>query len=628
MDKLERVHRELVERLERYAVTLVERHLAILTGAGRVELREAIVGHTHPVYIEEAVKETMKHWVQGHDMILDECEEQGGKGGGFYAYVQHNRGLTFDELQTILNTGYESSRIEEGEYRYFRFFEAVMIHDKVSRRQFTLNPALQPMLKDDFGTYLKVLEYFQIPVVNFFLHFQIPAYFPFKALQRHSYLTGGSGSGKSELLKIIFYCLQGRTQAKRSASLVLFDPHSDLAVDCMQFMMNRKHRDRLIYFDLNIHRLLGTKERFKPIINPFDIEDKTPENVGSITGELVKAFVELIGQGFSDSMEAVLPPCISTVLFKPNGSIKDLQNFMVEGRNTELVKLARKNPIEEHRYFFESGGFDLPKYKQTKDAIYIRVQKLLNRPSFAKLVLGKSTINLQKELDGGKVILLNLSKGDLSDGGSFGKLVLALIQGIGFRRTATPKERRMPVFMFIDEFQNYVMESVKEMFEELRKFNMALFVAQQYVGQNVSEDFLNSLFANTNLKIIGSNDPRVLDKLSRSTGISMELLKKLPEFSFYVHNRRSKAEQKFFRVNAPANLVSKKNNHYLTKSETKELLTWFVQTSGYYVRDDSPRSEPERVRPERAERITEKQSLLHPEMAKREDNLPRSKFSE
>lgn len=65
-------------------------------------------------------------------------------------------------------------------------------------------------------------------------------------MQKHSYIVGKSGSGKSEILKSLFYLLERKTAKKRSASLILMDPHGDLAKEVIRFQAFSKN-DRLIY---------------------------------------------------------------------------------------------------------------------------------------------------------------------------------------------------------------------------------------------------------------------------------------------------------------------------------------------------------------------------------------------
>jgi hypothetical protein len=163
-----------------------------------------------------------------------------------------------------------------------------------------------------------------------------------------------------------------------------------------------------------------------------------------------------------------------------------------------------------------------------------------------------------------------------------------MIQGIGFRRVDTPKDKRKNTFVIIDEFQNFAISYVKNMLEEIRQYKIGFLMAQQYAGQGMDGDFLDSILTNTTLKIIGSNDPNTFRELAKSTGISETQLKALPKHNFFVFNRDAnvKPEQKFFQMKTPDILVNTKNTaFYLDNDQYKDLLKFLVFESGQYAKD-------------------------------------------
>jgi hypothetical protein len=53
------------------------------------------------------------------------------------------------------------------------------------------------------------------------------------------------------------------------------------------------------------------------------------------------------------------------------------------------------------------------------------------------------------------------------------------VQSIAINRSNIPIEYRMPINLFIDEFQNYTTKSVKSILEESRKYSLHLTLASQ-----------------------------------------------------------------------------------------------------------------------------------------------------
>jgi Helicase HerA, central domain/TraM recognition site of TraD and TraG len=595
--KNENTYRVITERCMREIQAEVNLFYGHVTGITDDTQDKVSFGSSYISDSEELVKIIMKIWVKYHDIMLNECLYQKlDTIDSFVVKMNLYRGVTYDEFQMVLNTSdFDTISINDKEYKHFRAYHFFKIFDKIDRKNFILKNAYE---KNNFRDYLKMLERYNIPILSFFLNTKIPSYFPYSALLQHSYLTAGSGSGKTALMKLIIYNLQGKTQKHHNATIIVFDPQGKFSRECLSFKMNKDH-SRIIYIDLYIDTLLekqGLIEKdeatFSPIINPFDIDERSIDAVGKMTAELTKAFEDLLKDAsMTGNMDTFLRATISTLLFREGSSIKDLQRFMSDETNADLKALGMRNPIAEQREFFINGLFDTPLYKKTREALGQKVQQFLGLPNLARILVGKSTINLKEAVNSGKIILFNLSKGELTSETSkaLGKIFLAMIQGIGFRRVRMDSKNMVNTFVICDEFQNFAVGSVKQMLDEIRQYKIGFFMAQQYAKQGMDNDFFDSIMANTTLKIIGTNDANVFSELSRSTTISKEELQNLPQYQFYVHNRTSKAEasKKYFKIKTPSTLEDMTNtNFYLTESEYKDLLKYLVFTSGMYAKDE------------------------------------------
>ena len=80
---------------------------------------------------------------------------------------------------------------------------------------------------------------------------------------------------------------------------------------------------------------------------------------------------------------------------------------------------------------------------------------------------------------------MNLSKGTVGEINSklLGLIIVQKIQMAALRREKIPKEQRKDFFLYIDEFQNYVTDSIESILSEARKYRLGLNVAHQYLGQ-------------------------------------------------------------------------------------------------------------------------------------------------
>jgi DNA helicase HerA-like ATPase len=62
-------------------------------------------------------------------------------------------------------------------------------------------------------------------------------------------------------------------------------------------------------------------------------------------------------------------------------------------------------------------------------------------------------------------------------------------------RADTPEENRRPVYLYVDEFQNFATPDFAVIMSEARKYGLGLCVANQFIGQ-VEEEVKNAVFGN------------------------------------------------------------------------------------------------------------------------------------
>ncbi len=183
---------------------------------------------------------------------------------------------------------------------------------------------------------------------------------PVEHLKRHAYVCGRSGSGKSELLKLIFYDLQRRSQKKRDATLILIDPHADLAREIKHLHLNADY-ERLLYVD---PLLVPGKT---PCLNPLEINDFSENSIDLHSQELARALAEMFPDtSMSLQMMTLLKPCISVLLRLGGGTLLDLQRFMLDDET--LIAAGRRSPHVAERQFFQTM-FQKPAYAITKTSL-------------------------------------------------------------------------------------------------------------------------------------------------------------------------------------------------------------------------------------------------------------------
>lgn len=470
--------------------------------------------------------------------------------------------FTYQEYLSLFNT-----KIQPENYGWFPIFEFLMIESPQHHQAFILSR--NPDEKDYFAL---LDELPTNPITPFFFE-DIGFKLPINELKRHSFLVARSGSGKSEILKSLFYQLQKYSRQDNSCSLILIDPHSDLAKEVYEFYFNGVDKNRCIYIDPYYD------PENTPVINPLDIPVRDEQNIDIMSQEISRAFQELLGQSsLSLQMETILIPCLATLLRKGNSNLKELQRFMDDDHNKDLIELGMQSPHPSHREFFKSAFKNSATYRTSKQSIYTKIQSLLNSQTFYNLTQGKSTFDLEKAMNEGKVIIFNLAQAAMGTDTSiaYGKLIVSLIQGMTLKRLSQEKHLRKPTFMFIDECQNYLSPSIEKILAESRKYGLFVVLANQNLAQIDDKKLKETILSNTNVKLAGANSPTTLKAMAQEIGVTLEALQAMKEYHFYAKVGATAP----FMLKSPSFLFKHKSKFTLNEEEKQGLKAY--QLSRYY----------------------------------------------
>ncbi len=346
---------------------------------------------------------------------------------------------------------------------------------------------------------------------------------PNKERKRHTYILAGSGSGKTSLLETFL-----KADCKKlDHSLIVFDLMGHATNSILKFV---KDPNRIVLIDPYLHSSIT------PIINPFELESKDELSIENRTKAIINAtdVALALKDGWSTNMRAALAPSISTLLRKDESDIYDLQRFMNNEYNKDLVELGKQSPIKGHANFFNQE-LNKDGYKPTKDAISAKFQVFANDPTLANLVTGKSTINLEKEINtAGKIIILKLPKSQTI----FARLMMELIQDIMRQRSKISDNMIVPTHIYLDEFQNYTTPTIEEMLSESRNYKCYVTFAHQSFVQ-LSRKMQGIVMSNSNIKIIGQcsyEDGRKMAKEMKADHNTIQALTQ-GEFLFKIGSR-------------------------------------------------------------------------------------------
>jgi hypothetical protein len=416
------------------------------------------------------------------------------------ASLKYYRALT----PTNWHTNYKAFELSPEEqrcnfYRFHEYLDAVKDQKPTSKSPaYSWPKPYNSMVHDRFKTAFSARRYTpdrrgyrrylndQAPAqIKNFITKPLPVCLPDESHRLNSYIFAAPRAGKSELLKLLVHAELRRNRP--TAAIIVLDVAGDLANE-LRFREFARDDSRLVFINpvldlqhtpcLNPFEVSGT---FADIEEEKDAKEKQADQIFSALDQALRDAPE--GAGFSMQMIGVVKPAIRALLDVPRASFVELVHLM-EG-DPKLVERCQRCTDEDVADFFQRS-FLLESYNRSRDGIAARLQAtFLAESKFKALTNGESTIPLEDLIEQRKIIIFNLAKGAIgkSVAHAFGRFVLAAIYAIGYRRERTEKAGRTVTHIIIDEFQNYITDSVFEAIEELRKFNIRQTLAQpSYLG--------------------------------------------------------------------------------------------------------------------------------------------------
>ena len=200
-------------------------------------------------------------------------------------------------------------------------------------------------------------------------------------------------------------------------------------------------------------------------------------------------------------MNSVLGNAVLAILESTQGgSLHDLRRFLLEKefRQTILQTVTDVSVL----YYWQH---EFPLLKTTSiGPILTRLDTFLRPKSIRNMVVQKKGLDFEALCNDNKIILCKLSQGLIGKENSYllGSLILSKLHQAILRRQQ--QVTRNPFLMYLDEFQNFMTPSIKEMISGVRKYNVGLILSHQDLQQLQREDgeLLNSVLGNCNIRIV------------------------------------------------------------------------------------------------------------------------------
>ncbi|MBX4187528.1 MAG: type IV secretion system DNA-binding domain-containing protein [Candidatus Doudnabacteria bacterium] len=333
--------------------------------------------------------------------------------------------------------------------------------------------------------------------------------------RRHTYIIGRTGTGKTELMKNM--AIQ---DVRNGEGLCLIDPHGDLVEDVLQYIPKERAEDVIVFEPFNTDRPLG--------LNMLEVKD--PSQKDFVIQEMISIFYklfppEMIGPMFEHNMRNVMLTLMEDEQYP--GTIADIPRMFTD-QDFQRYKLSKvQDPIV--RSFWEKEMAKTSDFHKSEMLGYLisKVGRFVEN-SMMRNIIGQSqsAFDFRKVMDEGKILLINLSKGQTGEVNAklLGLIIVSKLQMAAMSRADMPEDKRRDFYLYVDEFQNFVTDSFATILSEARKYRLNLIMAHQFISQlhigKEGSSVLNSsmrdaVFGNTGTMIsfrIGVEDAEVMAK--------------------------------------------------------------------------------------------------------------------
>ncbi len=349
---------------------------------------------------------------------------------------------------------------------------------------------------------------------------------------RHMYIIGKSGTGKS-----YFQVNMAIQDIQNGEGVCVLDPHGDLIEDILQYIPKERAEDVILFDPSDIERPLG--------VNMLEFE--TQDQKTFVINEMIKIFDKLYdlkatgGPMFEQYMRNAMllimedPESGSTLLEIPKVlADEDFRKYKLSKCKDYLVKDFWQKQAEKAGG--EASLANMVPYITSKLTPFISND--IMRPIIAQQ---KSSFNFREVMDQKKILLINLSKGKIGELNSslIGMVFVGKILMAALSRTNLPIEQRTNFYLYIDEFQNFITDSISIILSEARKYKLNLIIAHQYITQlvrNNDETIKDAVFGNVGTFVsfgIGVKDAEIIAKQFSPVFSEYDLIN-VPAFNAYL----------------------------------------------------------------------------------------------
>ncbi len=346
---------------------------------------------------------------------------------------------------------------------------------------------------------------------------QIPFGIKAKDRQRHMYVVGKTGMGKSTLLENM-----AAQDIANGEGMAFIDPHGSAAETLLDYVPEHRVND-VIYF--------APFDTANPI--SFNVmEDVDPDKRHLVVSGLMSTFMKIWVDAWSARMEYILTNALLALIEYPDTTLLSVNRLFSDKNYRNQVVAYIKDPAVKAFWTEEFANYTDRFAAEALPAIQNKIGQFTGNP-LIRNIIGQphSSFDIRTIMDEKKILIMNLSKGLIGETNAnlLGSMLTTRIYLAAMSRADLPVNvmKTMPNFYFyVDEFQSFANATFANILSEARKYHLNLIIAHQYIAQ-MEEEVRDAVFGNVGTTVafrVGPFDAEVLETVFTPRFLAADLV--------------------------------------------------------------------------------------------------------
>lgn len=289
---------------------------------------------------------------------------------------------------------------------------------------------------------------------------------------RHIHVTGRTGTGKSTFLANMAYAIAGKGEG-----LVVLDPHGTLVTRIASELPEEA---------LERTYLIRAGNLGHPVpLNPLATDDPVARDL--VIADILASFQTLFDPGqtgiVGPRFEQAVGMCLRTLVAYrgSRASILDVPRVLTDRLFQQEARNMLTDPTVKAFWANNDRATQSPEHAELISWITSKWERFTTTAALRGILAsGQDALDLVSAMDENKILLFDLSKGEIGDSAA---QLLGFLYSTRIWAAAMKRKGVAPFTMMVDEAHSFMAGALPSMLDEGRKFGLSVVMAHQHLGQ-------------------------------------------------------------------------------------------------------------------------------------------------